>query len=160
MVKYTNLSPRDIETLAEKAKTKVKDPSLNVVIDGDKIIKNSIESKSDRLIIIGNNRRKKSFQKTMSHVRDELSTTERLLSYLIHNNFIENISDLLGKSILRPNPIIFGALSALIITIINYVLNRHYNYQLSGFESIIAFVFGWTFGIIYDYLKILVTGKK
>lgn len=160
MVKYTNLSPRDIEALAEKAKTKIKDPTLKVVIDGDKIIKNSQESKASRLLSIGNNRRKKSFKKTIKQVQSDLPILSRLFSKLIHINIIEEASNLLGRTIFKPNPILIGAFVAFVVTIFNYILVKQYNYELSGYESIIAFTSGWIIGLLYDYLKVLFTGKN
>jgi hypothetical protein len=37
---------------------------------------------------------------------------------------------------------------------------KHYGYRLSGFEAIGAFIAGWLVGILYDFFKVMITGKK
>jgi len=55
---------------------------------------------------------------------------------------------------------LYGSFFAFLLTLIVYVLAKNLGYTLSGFETIAAFIFGWVFGIIVDYLKILFTGKN
>jgi hypothetical protein len=33
-------------------------------------------------------------------------------------------------------------------------------YPLSGFETIGAFALGWMLGIVFDFFKVMVTGRK
>ena len=44
--------------------------------------------------------------------------------------------------------------------LIIYTIAKTIGYKLSGFETIAAFLIGWLIGLIYDYLRILITGKK
>jgi hypothetical protein len=41
-----------------------------------------------------------------------------------------------------------------------YVVSKYYGYALSGFETIGAFIAGWVLGILYDFFKVMITGKK
>jgi len=49
---------------------------------------------------------------------------------------------------------------AFLLTLIIYVIAKTFGYNLSGFETIGAFIIGWILGVVYDYLKILFVGKK
>lgn len=102
----------------------------------------------------------KSYKKTIKQTQQELSPTARIFSKMIHNNIIEKTSDIVGNTIARPNAILFGAFSSFVITLSLYLISKSSGYQLSGSEFIISFVFGWLIGIIFDYLKVMITGKK
>ena len=73
---------------------------------------------------------------------------------------VEKASDTVGTTIARPNAILSGAVFAFIITLLTYTIAKKSGYVLSGFETIGSFILGWIIGIIYDYLRILITGKK
>jgi len=44
--------------------------------------------------------------------------------------------------------------------LIIYLFARHYGYPLSGSETIAAFILGWVMGLLFDYLRVMITGKK
>ncbi len=100
------------------------------------------------------------FDRTMKHVRDELPASSRPFSKFIHLKPIEKTSDLLANTIARPNALLAGAVCAFILTLAIYLFAKNMGYRLSGFETIGAFVLGWLIGILYDYLRIMITGKK
>lgn len=101
-----------------------------------------------------------SYKKTIKQVQKELSPAERTFSKIIHNKVVDNASNAISSTIARPNAILFGSFSAFVITISVYLMAKSLGYQLSGFESILAFVIGWIIGILFDYLRIIITGKK
>ncbi|HRN90324.1 MAG TPA: hypothetical protein PK543_01410, partial [Candidatus Saccharibacteria bacterium] len=76
------------------------------------------------------------------------------------NKTVEKVSDVVGSTVARPNAVLSGAVSAFILTLAVYIVAKTIGYRLSGFETIAAFIVGWTIGILYDYLRILITGKK
>jgi hypothetical protein len=41
-----------------------------------------------------------------------------------------------------------------------YLIAKNLGYVLSGFETIGAFAIGWIIGVLYDYFRVMVTGKK
>lgn len=100
-----------------------------------------------------------SFKHTMQDVQGQLSTPERAFSKLIHNKTVEKVSDSLGATVARPNAILAGAVCAFIATTIIYYLAKNIGYHLSGFETIGAFGVGWVIGILFDYFKVMITGK-
>jgi hypothetical protein len=109
---------------------------------------------------IGKSQKEASFNRTMKHVRAELSSSSRAFSKFIHIKTVERISEILCSTIARPNAILVGNISAFLVTLGVYLLAKNIGYQLSGFETIGSFIVGWVIGIIYDYLRVLITGKS
>ena len=104
--------------------------------------------------------RKNSYQRRMAQVQSEMKPTQRTFSKVIHNPVVEKTSEVLGATVARPNAILSGAVVAFILVLVVYVVAKYYGYTLSGFETIGAFIAGWALGLLYDFLKGMITGKK
>lgn len=100
------------------------------------------------------------FKQTMKHVQAELSGPERTFSKVIHNKTVERVSDAVGGTIARPDAILSGSIFAFIAVLSLYLMAKYYGFALSGFETIAAFVIGWLFGIVFDFVKAAITGKR
>lgn len=155
------LSPRDTEAIAERARVEVLETAVGVEVKG-KVVEKAKNKTSDtsRRGSINKKQRNDSYKKTMKHVQKELSTPSRYFSKVIHNPIVEKVSDTLGNTIARPDAILAGAIVAFVATLSVYIVAKTIGYSLSGSETIIAFAVGWTIGIIYDYLRLMITGKK
>lgn len=104
--------------------------------------------------------RSSAFNSVMEEVRSHMSPQSRVFSKVIHTPAVEKTSDAVGGTIARPNAILAGGISAFAISIIVYLVARYYGYPLSGTESIAAFAFGWILGVTFDFLRVMITGKK
>lgn len=100
-----------------------------------------------------------SYKRTMAHVQSEMSAPSRAFSRVIHNKAVEKASDVAGATIARPNAILAGSIFAFVFTLATYLIAKHYGYQLSGFETIGSFALGWVVGLLFDYLRVMITGK-
>jgi hypothetical protein len=100
------------------------------------------------------------YKRTMSHVQGELSAPSRAFSKVIHTNAVEKASDALEATVARPNAILAGAVAAFIVTLALYLVAKTYGYRLSGFETIGGFVFGWIIGLLFDFFRVMITGKR
>lgn len=118
----------------------------------------SVERQPDRPI--GKAERDASFIATMQEVRTHMSGPSRTFSKVIHNKTVEKISDVAGNTIARPNAILSGAILAFALTLGVYLVAKNMGYTLSGFETIGAFALGWALGLAYDFLKVMITGRK
>lgn len=136
------LSPRDQEIIDNARKSKNKSAKLK------------------KHGLIDNSKRAESFERTIKRVQSELSPGKRLFSKIIHSKCIESTSDFLAATLARPNAILAGSVVSFLFTLGIYVLAKTIGYDLSGFETIAAFVVGWAIGIFYDYLYLLATGNK
>lgn len=101
-----------------------------------------------------------SYKQTMKQVRSEMKTPSRVFSKLIHTKPIEKTSEFIGSTVARPNAILSGAVGAFVFTLTIYLMAKYYGYPLSGFESIAGFAVGWAVGLLFDYLKIEITGRR
>lgn len=112
-----------------------------------------------RSTLITKRHREQSFDKRINDIQPHLTPSEQRFSKLIHNKTVEKTSDAIGSTIARPNALLAGSISAFILVTILYLVAKHYGYQLSGFETIGAFVLGWLIGLGYDYVRLLIRGK-
>lgn len=104
--------------------------------------------------------RTQSFNTTMKEVRDQLSPGNRAFSKIIHQPTVEKMSDAVGNTIARPNAILTGSIFAFLLTATIYLVARFNGYPLSGSETIASFVLGWLIGLLVDYIRLLVIGKR
>lgn len=104
--------------------------------------------------------KKATYKQTMKTVQGQMNAPSRAFSRIIHNPVIEKTSEFIGSTVARPNAIASGAVFAIIVMSGVYLVARTYGYILSGFETIGAFMAGWVLGILYDYMRAMVTGGR
>lgn len=97
---------------------------------------------------------KTNLDRTMTHIRKDMSPASRTFSKVIHNPIVEKTSDVVGNTVARPNLILAGALGTLILCSIVYLTARKYGYVLSGFEAIGTFLLGWGIGAIIEFARV------
>ena len=136
----------------------------NEALDQAREKKKSSSEKKERAIerrgIISKKDKKASFDKTMKEIQSEMSPQSRAFSKFIHNPAVEKTSEVLGNTVARPNAILSGSIFAVVLTSLIYIVAQYYKYPLSGTESIAAFLCGWIFGILFDYLRAMISGKS
>lgn len=120
-------------------------------LDGDAAPVRKATTKSER---------KASYKRTMKRVQSEMSPAERTFSKVIHQPVVDKASDIVGGTVARPNALLAGSLTAFLLVTAVYVVAKNYGYRLSGFETIAAFIVGWVLGQLFDYLRVMVTGKR
>lgn len=101
-----------------------------------------------------------SFKAQMKQIKSDMRTDEKIISSIIHFKPIEKTSDILGKTLLRPNAMLSGSITAFLGITILYLIARHYGFQLSGFETLGAFILGWVLGVLYDYASVMFKKNK
>ena len=92
----------------------------------------------------------KDFDTIMLEVIATMPRRKQLFSKVIHSRALSSVSDLLARTIMRPNALLFGAIASFVFTLGTYLLSKNLGYSLSGSESILAFFVGWLAGIIFD----------
>lgn len=110
--------------------------------------------------VVSKKERTASYKRHMKQLQAELPPVQRGFSKTIHNPVVEKTSEAIGSTIARPNALLAGSMFAFFAVLIVYLLAKHLGYTLSGFETIGAFIVGWTLGILYDFFKVMITGKK
>jgi hypothetical protein len=103
--------------------------------------------------------RKQAYNEIMTDAKVHMSKGERAFSSFIHHPVVEKVSDAGAKTVARPNALLAGSMSAFFFVLAIYIVANYYGYPLSGAESILAFAAGWLVGVLYDFFKIMITGK-
>lgn len=110
--------------------------------------------------VVSKKERDLSYKKHMAAIQAELPPTKRAFSKFIHTPVVEKTSEAIGSTIARPNAVLAGAVVAFVAVLAVYLTAKHFGYALSGFETIGAFIVGWVLGVLYDFFKVMITGKK
>ena len=105
-------------------------------------------------------KQKSSFNTTMKETQSHMSPASRSFSKLIHNKSIEKTSEVVGSTVARPNAILAGSIAAFVLSLVIYLVANHNGYPLSGSETIATFALGWVIGLLFDYVRVMITGKK
>ena len=162
-----------LERGAEKAKVEngeqaVENAKIEALKEAISVEKGSAEKKKKESSIASTRRhgvvskkeQKASYNHHMKKLQEELPPVQRGFSKLIHNPAVEKTSEVVGGTVARPNAILAGAVVAFFAVLIVYLTAKHYGYVLSGFETIGAFIVGWLLGVLYDFFRVMITGKK
>jgi hypothetical protein len=118
------------------------------------------EGKKETHAFTGEYNRDQSYNQTMKSIERELSGPGRAFSKVIHNKTVEKVSDSVGSTIARPNAILSGSVCAFLLVLVLYLIARYQGFSLTGFETIGAFVLGWIIGILIDFFKAMISGKR
>lgn len=149
------------EKQAEKAKVEALEAAVSVEKGGaEKDKKPTKASPARRRGAITKQEKKASFDKHMKDVQAEMSAPQRVFSKFIHAPVVEKASEAVGSTVARPNAILAGSVVAFVLVLGVYVTAKTFGYVLSGFETIAAFIVGWIIGLLYDYIRVLATGKR
>ena len=162
-----------LERGAEKAKVEngeqaVETAKIEALKEAISVEKGSAEKKrkesgapaTRRHGVVSKKEQKASYQLHMKKLQEELPPVQRGFSKLIHNPAVEKTSEVLGSTVARPNAVLAGAVVAFFAVLVVYLTAKHFGYVLSGFETIGAFIVGWVLGVLYDFFRVMITGKK
>lgn len=110
--------------------------------------------------VVSKKEREASYKQNLKQVQAELKPSERAFSKVIHNPVVEKTSEVVGSTVARPNAILAGGMVAFFLVLAVYLVAKFYGYTLSGFETIGAFIVGFILGVLYDFFRVMITGKK
>lgn len=149
------------ERSLENAKIEAQELALSTEKGGaEKKTKTGDSPATKRHGVVSKKAKAASYKQHMAKVQAELPPAQRGFSKVIHNPAVEKTSEVVGGTIARPNAILAGAVVAFVAVLAVYLIAKHYGYVLSGFETIGAFIVGWVLGILYDFFRVMITGKK
>jgi hypothetical protein len=152
-------SPEKAEANGERARADALENAISVEKKGLSKEKIHAPSPAARRGAISKRDLDATYKRTMKQVQSELSAPSRAFSKVIHIKAVEKTSDALESTVARPNAILAGAIAAFIFTLAIYLIAKNFGYRLSGFETIGGFVFGWIIGLLFDYFRVMITGK-
>jgi hypothetical protein len=86
----------------------------------------------------------------LSEIRSHLGSFSKSFSKVIHQPKINAISELSGKTVVRPTAILFGGLFMFVGSILYLYATYHTNARYNFFVAIFLFIGGFIAGIIID----------
>jgi hypothetical protein len=158
--KAGELSPESGETSSERARVEAMENAIS--IEKKSLSKETATSTppATRRGAINKKELDATYKRTMKQVQSELSTPSRAFSKVIHAKAVEKTSDALESTVARPNAMLAGAIGAFVATLAIYLIAKSYGYRLSGFETIAGFILGWIVGLLFDFFRVMITGKR
>jgi membrane-bound ClpP family serine protease len=93
-----------------------------------------------------------SYKHTMQTLQRHMSPATRTFSKVIHNPAVDKVSDVAGKTVLRPSVTVGATGAALLFGGTLYIAARYYGFALSGSEFILALLVGGLFGLLLEVL--------
>jgi hypothetical protein len=90
------------------------------------------------------------YRQTLASVQHKLRPASRAFSQVIHTPIVEKTSEALEKTVMRPSVVLGALWSALIVGSIFYFFARHYGFNLSGSEMLLALVGGALLGLLLE----------
>ncbi len=91
-----------------------------------------------------------SYKETMDDMRQELRPAERIWSRIVHSTAGRIVGITIGSVLLRPRSLLIGASLAIIMIVGIYVTAWLYDTPYNNTEPLLAFIFGWAIGLLYD----------
>lgn len=98
-------------------------------------------------------------QKPLDKIQRNLGPYQKFFSRFIHSRFIEQISDVLEKTLARPSGLLVGGLVFLLTNVIILIICKYYGYEYNYFIGLISFPFGFVFGLVIELFSKLFNRK-
>jgi len=98
--------------------------------------------------------------RSLSHIRHNLSAPDKALSKLIHKPAVRATSELGARTVGRPLALLVGGLCALIGSSIYLYLARHIGFSYNYLVSTMLFTGGLVLGLLLEAIWRLVSGGK
>lgn len=94
--------------------------------------------------------KKATYWQTVHAMQRRLKPASRKFSKIIHNPSIEQASEFVGKTVMRPSVTLGATSTALIVGAFFYLTARRYGYVLSGSEVLLSLLVGGLLGVIIE----------
>ncbi len=92
------------------------------------------------------------YKKEVKMVQAQLPRRSRTFSKVIHNPAVEKVSDVAGKTVLRPSALIGGSVVGLAAGITVYAIARYYNYGMPNWLLPILLLLGALLGVAAELI--------
>ncbi len=103
----------------------------------------------------------KNYRTTLAKAQHHLRADEKLLAKIIHQPVIYLILNTLERSLFRIIPMQFGLISSIVVGLLIISVAYFYGYQINSLTILgSVFVLGFVVGLVYEYVRTLVSPSK
>ncbi len=92
------------------------------------------------------------YQRTLTRVRKDLSTSERTFSKVVHNPTIEAVSNATSKTVARPSGLLAGGIFAFLGSTVFLWIAKHNGYEYNFLLFALFFAGGFAVGLVIELL--------
>lgn len=153
---------RHYESLAEASSHEHKDKLDHIINKIEATAKTGAELNShhqpvekpslDDHRFVGSQLKDNHLKRSLKKIQKELKPYQRPLSRFMHIGFVESTSELVEKTIARPNGLLLGGLISFIASLAILIICRYYGYEYNFFIGLISFPVGLILGSIGELL--------
>jgi hypothetical protein len=111
---------------------------------------NESKDKGPGRVVIDRNVKKKAYKKELHRIQTHLPKSQRTFSKFIHNNAVETVSEVGGKTVARPSGLLGGGIVAFLGTLGMVLVSRHYGFTYNFFVFVALLVGGFFLGLILE----------
>lgn len=109
---------------------------------------------------IGSQFKKQALKSNLRRIQKELPTWQRPFSKFVHNQTVNQISEVGAETIARPSALLTGGLFSFIASLVVLVICRYYGYEYNYLIGLVALLGGLFLGIIIELTMRLFSRKK
>jgi Ca2+-dependent lipid-binding protein len=142
----------------ETSKSKVESSAVSKET-ASKAFENSKSNPSQHIPLATKHLKSEKYKHTLSSTQKHLGAVEKRFSKIAHNPAVDAVSELAEKTIARPNSLLFGSMSAFIVSTLLYLMSRHYGWSYKFSSVLVGFVGGFMLGLLIE-LAIRLFKKK
>ena len=118
---------------------------LKESFDGD-------DDKSIKSVFVDNSSKNSVKSAYMANIRHRLTGSQKKFSKFVHSSVVENVSEVAGKTIVRPSGILSGAVVTLLGSIYYLYLTHNNNYEYNFYTAILLFLAGFALGLALEII--------
>ncbi len=111
-------------------------------------------------VLVNSQLKNMAFSRTMTRTRKRLSPVSRTFSKVIHSSVVDKPSEFIGKTVARPQGMLWGAFFAFLGTSGLLWITKHYGYEYNYLLAILLFVIGAVVGTTIEGLVYLFKSRK
>ena len=137
--------PEDVSELANKAEKETSNEAK------ERLAKiGEVEQPEKHTIAIDKTVKKAAYKKELQQIQNQLPAHQRAFSKIIHNNAVDKVSTIGGKTVARPSGLLGGSLVSLIGGVIIVWMSNHYGFRYNFFVFIALLALGFVLGVIIE----------
>ena len=103
-------------------------------------------------VLINKQLKDMAFHRAMTRTRKRLGPVSRKFSKVVHSTAIDKPSEFIGKTLARPQGMLWGAVFAFIGSSLLLWITRHYGYEYNYLAAILLFVTGTVIGTALEFI--------
>lgn len=140
-----------VEQLEHKAKAEA--------VVGQELSVSEQKTDNDSPLYVNRELKQETWNRTLSHVRKQLSAPNRLLSKAIHQPVVDGLSRAGAQTVARPSGLLMGGICAFLGSSFFLLMAKRYGFTYNYLVFLLFFAGGFAVGLIIELLVFVVRRK-